>query len=433
LGVFVSAMAENERENEVFAETLGLTEPWYVERVVFDHKKLQVDVYLAYRTRGFPCPVCGEPSPIHDTKTRRWKHLYFFQYPTYIHAKIPRVNCQEHGTRLTKIPWSRPKSRFSDAFEMFLVMLCTEMSVSAAAAMAGIHPNSAWRVLHHHVEQARKKQDLTYLRKVGVDEAAVKKGHNYVTVFCDIERSRVVDVETGRDSSTITRFKNWVKDKGKTSPKLNPRQIEQFCCDMSPAYIKGIDTNFPDAEVTYDRYHVLTIVNRALDTVRRRERTTNQAKKNLLRNTRYLWLKNPSNLTQKQTSWLTDIKKLDLKTARAYHLKTALQRLWEHTDPAQAERYLKKWYFWATHSRLEPMVQAAKTIKRHWDGVLQFIQSHISNGVIEGLINKIKTAMKRAYGFKKPKYLKTIIYLVASDLDLPTPKNFAKLQPPTQS
>ena len=93
-------------------------------------------------------------------------------------------------------------------------------------------------------------------------------------------------------------------------------------------------------------------------------------------------MKNPSNLTKKQTDWLTDIKKLDLKTA--------LQRLWEHTDPAQAERYLKKWYFWATHSRLEPMVQAAKTIKCHWDGVLQFIQSHISNGVIEGLINKIK-------------------------------------------
>jgi transposase len=142
----------------------------------------------------------------------------------------------------------------------------------------------------------------------------------------------VVDVEEGRDSSTITRFKDWVKDKGKTSLELNPKQIEQFCCDMSPAYILGIDTNFPDAEVTYDRYHVLTIVNRALDTVRRRERTTNQAKKNLLRNTRYLWLKNPSNLTRKQTDWLESIKSMGLKTARAYHLKTALQRLWEHTE-----------------------------------------------------------------------------------------------------
>jgi transposase len=423
-------------ENEVFARTLGLTEPWYVESVVFDNKKRQVDIYLAYRSGArFPCPECGEMCPVHDTKTRTWKHLYFFQYPTYIHAKIPRVKCEqdEHGIRMVKIPWSRPKSRFSEAFEMFLVILCTEMSVSAAAAMAGIHHNSAWRILHHHVAQARSRQDLSGLRKVGVDEASVKKGHNYVSVFCDIDRPRVVDVEDGRDSSTITRFKDWVKDKARTDPRVDPEKIKQFCCDMSPAYVLGIGRAFPEAEITFDRYHVLAVVNQALDMVRRQERATNQAKRDLLKHTRYLWLKNPTNLTKKQTSWLEDIKSMDLKTARAYHLKTALQRLWEHTDPAQAEKYLRKWYFWATHSRLGPMVQAARTVKRHWDGILQFIQSHISNGIIEGLINKIRTAMKRAYGFKKTKYLKTIIYLVAGDLDLPTPEDFAQLQLPTQS
>jgi len=414
---------------ELFEETLGLAEPWYVERVVFDKEKLQVDVFLAYR-RGarFPCPECGEICEVHDNKARSWKHLYHFQYPTYIHAGIPRVICRHHGTRQINIPWSRTKSRLSEAFEHFLVILCGEMTVSAASQLAGIHENRVWRVLHRYVEEARKKQDISRLRAVGVDEVSVRKGHNYASVFCDLDKSCVIDVEEGKDASVLGRFRQWVQEKG-----VDPGQIKQCCCDMSPAYILGIDTNFPYAEVTYDRYHVMAMVNKALDTVRRHERTTNQAKRDLLRNTRYLWLKNPSSLTGKQANRLTDIKKLDLKTARAYHLKTALQRLWDYMDPAEADRYLKKWYFWATHSRLQPMIDLAKTIKRHWDGVLQFIQSRITNGMIEGLINKIRTAMKRAYGFKKPKYLKTIIYLVAGDLDLPTPKNFAQLQLPTQS
>lgn len=419
---------------DLFCRTLGLEEPWYVEDVVFDTKKLEVDIYVAFRTGArLPCPECGESCGIHDTAKRTWRHLNCFQYPTYIHARMPRVVCEKHGTRTVKIPWSRPKSKFSESFELFLVILCREMSVSAAARIVGIHCDSAWRILHHHVEQARKRQNLSRLRKVGVDEASVKKGHKYISVFCDIDKSRVVQVEEGKNSSVITRFKSWIEGKQRTDPRVDPERITQFCSDMSPAYVLGIQTNFPRAEVTFDRYHVIAVVNKALDTVRKRERTTNHVYKHVLKNTRYIWLKNPSNLTKKQRDRLNRIKNLDLKTARAYHIKTALQRLWEHNDPAQAERYLKKWYFWATHSHLEPMVQAAKTIKKHWDGILQFIQSHISNGVIEGLINKIKTAMRRAYGFKKLKYLKTIIYLVAGDLDLPTPDDPIQHQPPTQS
>jgi len=361
-----------------------------------------------------------------------WRHLNFFQYPAYIHAKMPRVVCGKHGTRTVKVPWSRPKSKFSEAFELFLVVLCREMSVSAASRIVGIHPDSAWRILHHYVEEARSRQDLSGLRKVGVDEASVKKGHNYVSVFCDIDKSRVVDVENGRDSSTVAKFREWVEDKARADPRVDPEQINQFCCDMSPAYVLGIDQNFPEAEITFDRYHVLAVVNKALDTVRRKERAVNDILKNT-RIPRYIWLKNPPNLTKKQRDKLDKIKNLDLKTARAYHIKTALQRLWEHNDPAQAEKYLKKWYFWATHSRLEPIVKAAKTVKNHWDGILQFIQSRISNGIIEGLINKIKTAMRRAYGFKKIKYLKTVIYLVAGDLDLPTPEDLIQTQLPTQS
>ncbi len=220
------------------------------------------------------------------------------------------------------------------------------------------------RILHHYVAHARRRRDLSGLRKVGVDEASVRKGHNCVSVFCDIGKSTVVDVEDGRDSFTITRFREWVEYQGRADPEIDPELIKQFCCDMSPACVLGIDRNFPEAEITFDRYHVLAMINKALDTVRRQERAVNE----VLKNTRHIWLMNPPNPTKKQRDRLDGIKNLDLRTARAYHIKTALQRLWEHDDPAQAENYLKKWYFWATRSCLEPIVKGAKPVRNHWDG-----------------------------------------------------------------
>ncbi len=197
-------------EEDLFGKALNLEEPWYVENVVFDTRKLQVDIYLAFRTGArFPCPECRALCEIHDTRERTWRHLNFFQYPAYIHANQPRVKCPQHGTKTTTPPWSRPKGRATTVFELFLLILCRETSVSAASMITGIHDDSAWRILHHHVQQARKRQDLTGLRKVDVDESSIRKGHNYLSVFCDIDRSRVVHVEEGKDSKVIGRFKNW--------------------------------------------------------------------------------------------------------------------------------------------------------------------------------------------------------------------------------
>ncbi|MCK4830358.1 transposase [bacterium] len=135
-----------------------------------------------------------------------------------------------------------------------------------------------------------------------------------------------------------------------------------------------------------------------------------------LKKTRFIWLKRPENLTEKQEAKLAELKKLDLKTARAYQIKLALSRFWEIESLEESELYLKKWYFWATHSRLKPVIEVAKAIKHYWQGVINYTLSRITNGVVEGLNSKIKTAMKRAYGFKKTQYLRTIVYLIAGKL-----------------
>lgn len=187
---------------------------------------------------------------------------------------------------------------------------------------------------------------------------------------------------------------------------------------MWDPYLNGIGRLLKESRVVFDRFHVMNQINRALEMVRREEQRNNS----VLKKSRFLWLKNPKNLTARQELRLRMLKRLDLKTVRAYHLKLALARFWYMADAAEAVAYLKRWHFWATHSRLQPIIQAARTIKRYWKGVIGFLETRVTNGMVEGLNSKIKTAMKRAYGFKHVGYLRTIVYLVAGRLAFSHPQ-----------
>jgi transposase len=186
---------------------------------------------------------------------------------------------------------------------------------------------------------------------------------------------------------------------------------------MWEPYRVVVAEQFPKAALTFDRYHVMTLFNRAIDQVRRCEVRSNP----FLKKSRWLWLTDPRQLTGQQQSNLEWLSRMDCRTAKAYQIKLTLQRFWNHADRVEAEKFLKRWYFWATHSRLGPVIEAARTIRRHWQGVLQFVESRITTGIVEGLNSKIKTAMKRAYGFKSFEYLRTVIYLVAGKITIPLP------------
>ena len=187
---------------------------------------------------------------------------------------------------------------------------------------------------------------------------------------------------------------------------------------MSPAFINGVKEHFPNAQLTFDKFHVMKIINEAVDEVRRQE----QKDRPELKRTRYIWLKNPANLKLSQTETLKElnVKNLNLKTARAYHIRLNFQELFKQ-DPDDAESFLKKWYFWATHSRLEPIKEAAYTIKRHWDGILRWFKSNINNGILEGINSLIQAAKGRARGYRTSRNLITIIYLIGGKLNFNLP------------
>ena len=396
-------------EYSLFSVALGLEKPWEVVDIKFSKDEGRLDLKLDFHKGAtFPCPSCEEDRcTVHDTKERTWRHLNFFQYETYLHARMPRVRCGRCGIRQVEVPWARPGSGFTLLFELLVLQLSREMSVAGVGALVGEHMNRIWRILEHYVERARRRVDLSSFHVLGIDEFSVRKGHEYMTSFSDIDASRVIFTGESRRKKVIKEFADDMEERG-----YDLRGIDLVCCDMWDPYLNGISKHIPRATVVFDRFHIMKQMNKAIEKVRWAEQKTNED----LKKTRFIWLKNPKNLTEKQADQLTELKKLDLKTARAYQIKLALSRFWEIKEPNESEHYLKKWYFWATHSRLDPVIEVARGIKRYWQGVLNYTHSRITNGVVEGLNSKIKTAMKRAYGFKQTQYLRTIVYLVVGKL-----------------
>jgi len=399
------------RDKDLFQLALGLTDPWFVERCEFDAQRGVLDIHLNFqRGAKFPCPECaGADRSVHDTEVKQWRHLNFFEHHAYLHARMPRMRCDKCGVRTVGVPWARPGSGFTLLFEAFVMTLAKEMPVMGIAALVGEWDTLLWRMIRHWVDQARSEQDFSEVSKVGIDETAARRGHNYISVFVDLDNSGAIFATQGKDASTVGRF---VEDFEAHDGKAE--NIEEVCCDMSPAFIRGVRDSLPQAQMTFDKFHVIKIVNDAVDQVRRAE----QKDRPELKGSRYSWIKNEQNLTEKQAAILGDLSvpRLNLKTARAWRMRLAFQELYR--QPAErAEEFVRQWLAWAARSRLQPMIKAGRTIRNHLPGVLRWFASHINNGVLEGLNSLIQAAKARARGYRTINNLITAVYLVAGKLD----------------
>lgn len=397
----------------LFEMALGLVSPWFVDRITFDPDKKQLDLYIDF-TRGgeFTCYGCGrEACKAYDTVDKTWRHLNFFEHSTYLHARVPRTDCKTCGIGMVTVPWARARSGFTLLFEAFIMALAKDMPVNAIAHLVKEHDTKLWRVLRHYVDQARSSEDYSDVVRVGVDETASKRGHNYVSVFVDMDRSKALLATPGKGAETLKTFKEDFKAHGG-----RPECILDFSCDMSPAFISGIKAEFPNAKITFDKFHVIKILNSAVDEVRRQE----QKERPELKKTRWVWLKNEENQTDKEFEIFESLKNMNWKTVRATHMRINFQELYSQPKEV-AEKFLKKWYFWATHSRIKPMVDAAKTVKRHWDGILRWFESKLTNGLLEGLNSLIQAAKARARGYRSTRNFITMVYIIAGKLNFHLP------------
>lgn len=397
---------EMQNSNEIFTIALGLSEPWHIEDVRIDNSSHQLDIYIGFK-RGYKFSMPdGAVYSAHDTAPRKWQHLNFFQHKCFIHCNVPKVK-QKDGKIVTQVvPWARKGSGFTLLFEAYSMLLIeSEMPVNKVGNLLQVYPNRIWNIFNYWISIAHKGDEIIHLQEVGFDETSVKKGHNYVTTMVDLKTKRVLYVVEGKGADCIEKSVDYLKEK-----EVVINDIKQVCIDMSPSFISGCTNYLPNAAITFDKFHVVKEVNKAMDDLRRLERKGND----MLKNHRYTFLKNK--LSPKAQVKRDLLIELFPKLGEGYRLKELFQDFWEFEDKTEAESYLAFWCDLANDSKIFPFQRVVKTIRAHWSGIINYIHSRISNGILEGINSKIQLAKRRARGYRNTNNFINMIYFIAGKL-----------------
>ena len=404
----------------LFTTALGLQAPWVVSKVDLDTAKRRIDFEVTCDAKQLPCPACGVSGQgIHDRIKRSWRHLDFFQFEAWLHAEVPRVDCSACGkTSQAEVPWARPGSGFTLLFEALSLSLCQTLPVAQAAAQLRVAAKRLWRRIEHYVGNARSLDQMTDVRVIGIDETSVKKGHEYVTVVHDLEGKRLLFMTPGRGHDTLAAFKQDLQAHGG-----NADEIKHVCMDMSAAYTKGVTEILPQAQISYDRFHVIALANAAMDEVRREEmRSSPKAVRAAVGDDRkavkaMMWAmrKNPPAWSYTQTNTMHWLQRSNLKSARAWRLKQALREVYRGAAAAncalKAEQDLLGWISWARRCRLDPFKRLATTLKERLPGVVRGMLDGRSNAYVEAMNGMLQQTKTAARGFRTVTNFIAIAYL----------------------
>ena len=391
-----------------FEQIMGIREPWYIKEI--NVEGMEVNITIDFK-KGSKFQYQGELCTVHDTLERQWRHLNLFQYKAYIKARVPRIKTKD-GVKTVEVPWANPGSGFTMLFEVFVLQMAMSMSIKEVAKLMDETENRIWRIAKHYTDKELDAQDFSKepIHTLAMDEVARRKGHVYITNFVDVDTRKVVFVAKGKSADTIKQFKEeYLRKGGKAS------DIKTIIMDMSPAFIKGAKKEFPKAQIVFDKFHVMKILNEQLDNVRRREQKQFDS---FFKKTRYLFLKSEKNLTSKQKKKLAMLLEDESKdTVKAYNLIQSFRELFTYKRPSAAGRFLTSWIQLCKASKIPEMISAAETVLNHIEGILQHIRTQKTNALLEGLNSKLRVLTKRAFGFKRFDYLKTTIFMCLGKLD----------------
>ena len=368
-----------------------------------------------HRGRRLCCGRCGQLSRVRDRlKMRTWKHVPLWGIPVLLKYAPTRVKCERCGKIVVEaIPWAQGKCRLSKGLIGLLATWCKLLAWDVVAKLFGVHWNTVATAVRQAVNYGLQHRETGKVLYIGIDELSRRKGHVYVTNVYDLKGKCLLWSGEGRGKETLEAF---FEEHGEA---LKDKVIG-VCCDMWQPYIDVIEKRLPQATLVFDKFHIVQKLMQAMDQVRREE--AGELKKTnpeLLKRTRYLWLKNPENLTEKQRRRLGYLEKLNLRCNRAYLLKETFRELWAYQTKGWARRFLKKWFWWATHSRLEPMRDFAWMLRRHEEEILNYFKLPIDNAAVEGMNNKAKVVSHRCYGFRTAEIYITALYHCLGNLPEP--------------
>lgn len=389
---------------------------------VKDHRVVRVEGDLGglvvrmdrKRLRKLPCSICGGRAKVYDRlPERRWRHVPLWGLPVTLVYRPCRVRCPACGIKVEKIPWAEGKSPLTTPLVLLLATWARLLSLDVVARLFGVSWPTVGAAVRRAVAYGLEHRETGGVLYIGVDEISRQKGHVYHTQVYDLSGKRLLWTGEGRGKETLERFfAEW--------GAARTEAITAICCDMWDPYVEVIKEKAPGATLVFDKFHLVRHLLKAVDAVRKEEvRELKKKEPGLLTGTKYIWLKNPWNLTPKQRARLGHLEKLNLKINRAYLLKESFQEVWSFVYPGCARRYLQKWFWWATHSRLGPMRDFAWLLRRHEDDVLNWFKVPISNGSVEAMNNNAKAISHRSRGFRSEKWFSAIMLHCLGQLPMP--------------
>lgn len=395
----------------IFAAALGVEKPWYVASTQFDAvaRLLTVKIDFKEGTRFTHASHAGT-HPVYDSQTKRYRHLNFFQHECCLEVRVPRVTLPDGRVAQVDLPWAGKLSGFTLLFEALVLQFCKDMPFNVVARLTGLSWHRVHAICERYVDLALESVDLSETTQVAIDETSSQRGQNYLTIAADAERRKVVYVTEGKGADTIAGFADHLCAHGG-----DPAQITSVSIDMSAAFIKGVTTHLPNARITFDKFHVVAAASDALNKTRRIEQRTDPDLKGM----RWTLQKDASRLRAEERAELDDLITCvtTKRTARAWTYREDLREILQRKQINVVTGMLHQWCTNVMRSKVEPMKEVARMIRKHMDGIVAWAQTRQTNGFIEAINGLFQAAKRRARGYTRFKTMRTVLFLIAGKLD----------------
>lgn len=407
-------MAAMKDLTEHYRLLLGLDASWEVSDVSLSLEEKRVDILVSHADGPVTCPECGAQCSIADhAPERTWRHLDTMQFETRLRARVPRCDCKACGVKTTAVPWAGKHSRFTLLFEAMAIEVIRACgNVKAAAGLLGLDWDSVHRIMERAVDRGLDRREVEEVAHVGIDEKNFGRGQSYISLLTDLDGSRILEVTEGRTEESADEL--W-----KAIPDQQRDKVEAVAMDMWQAYMNSAATHAEQAEIVHDRFHISKHLNEAVDRVRRQEhKVLKKVGDDRLTGSKQLWLFNPDNMSEDRWIEFEALKDQELKTSRAWAIKEQFRWFWEYRYAGNARKFFDSWYGWAVRSRLRPISDTAKMLKRHLENILTYFRHRITNAASEGFNSRIQSIKSAARGFRAFRNYRIRILFYCGKLDL---------------
>jgi len=397
-----------------YKQLLGLPETWSVESVDFLPSDLKVIIIIKYIGEMPICPICGSNGSLHDySPVQRWRHLDTMQFETIIEARIPRCRCKKCGVKTTTVPWAERHSRFTTFFEAIAIMvLQNSANVTSASKILRLDWHATSEIMNQAVERGMKRREDSDVPAIGIDEKSFLSGHKYVINLTDIQGSRVLDVCENRTFESTKYLLNTLSDKQKAS-------VKSASVDMWKPFQDGLEEILPEAAIVHDKFHISSYLGGAVDSVRRSEAKKQRKEDDkTLVGSKYLWLKNLENMSDKQKEKFQSLLEIELETGVAWSFKNMFRSFWECSSVDEAKLFFEDWARSVDQSNLRPVIKVKDMLQRHISNILNYFRYRVTNGVTEGINSKIQMVKAAARGFHKFSSYRVRILFYCGKLDM---------------